>query len=261
MFEKLVESSSARKRGKRWPYFTATATVWMMALTMIIATGIFAYDARLNDQYTLTALATPTPPPAPLRRVSEHRPSASDKTQPVERIQSVLTVPDKISAPRQTPPDFPQIETISVGVNRNGADTGSPFGSAKGIPEGIDTGSPYGDKSAAPPPPKPPEAKRQMPPVEVQIVRRASQMLQGTAIRKVEPSYPALAKAACVSGAVVVEVLIDEQGNVSSARVLSGHPLLKDVSLAAALKWRWNPTMLNGVGVKVIGTITFNFML
>jgi protein TonB len=62
-----------------------------------------------------------------------------------------------------------------------------------------------------------------------------------------------------VSGAVVVEVTIDEQGNVAAARVLSGHPLLRDVCLSAARAWKWRPTMLNGSPVKVIGTITFNF--
>jgi protein TonB len=64
-----------------------------------------------------------------------------------------------------------------------------------------------------------------------------------------------------VSGAVVVEVTISEAGQVISARPLSGHPLLKDAAVNAAQRWRFKPTLLSGVPVKVIGTITFNFNL
>jgi protein TonB len=86
-------------------------------------------------------------------------------------------------------------------------------------------------------------------------------VLQGSATRRVEPSYPPLAKAARVSGAVVVEVTVDEAGNVISARPVSGHPLLKDAAVAAARGWKFTPTQLSGTPVKVIGTITFNFNL
>jgi TonB family protein len=77
----------------------------------------------------------------------------------------------------------------------------------------------------------------------------------------VEPAYPPLAKAAQVSGAVVVEVTIDEEGNVIASRAISGHPLLKDASVAAARGWKFSQTKLQGEPVKVIGTITFNFTL
>ena len=102
------------------------------------------------------------------------------------------------------------------------------------------------------PPPKPEPPK---------IIRKSGGVLQGSATRRVEPSYPPLAKAARVSGAVVVEVTVDEAGNVISARAVSGHPLLKDAAVAAARGWRFTPTQLSGTPVKVIGTITFNFNL
>jgi protein TonB len=70
---------------------------------------------------------------------------------------------------------------------------------------------------------------------------------------------PPLARAARISGSVVVEVMIDEVGNVISARALSGHPLLKDAAVDAARQWQFAPTLLSGAAVKVIGTLTFNF--
>jgi TonB family protein len=91
------------------------------------------------------------------------------------------------------------------------------------------------------------------------IIRKSGGVLSGEAINKPAPVYPPLAKAAKVSGSVVVEVTIDEVGNVISARALSGHPLLKDAAVGAAQQWTFKPTYLSGVPVKVIGTITFNF--
>jgi protein TonB len=73
------------------------------------------------------------------------------------------------------------------------------------------------------------------------------------------PDYPPLARAAQVSGSVVVEVAIDEEGNVFHARALSGHPLLKDAAIEAARGWKFAPTTLEGKAVKVIGSLTFNF--
>lgn len=93
------------------------------------------------------------------------------------------------------------------------------------------------------------------------IIRKSGGVLQGSATKRVEPVYPPLAKAAHVSGSVVVEVTVDEEGRVISARVISGHPLLKDTAVAAARGWTFTPTRLQGDPVKVIGTITFNFQL
>lgn len=93
------------------------------------------------------------------------------------------------------------------------------------------------------------------------IIRKSGGVFQASATTRVEPAYPPLAKAARVSGSVVVEVTVDEEGKVESARPISGHPLLKDAAVNAARGWKFAPTMLSGVPVKVIGTITFNFNL
>jgi TonB family protein len=86
-------------------------------------------------------------------------------------------------------------------------------------------------------------------------------ILQGTAVKRVEPAYPKLAVEIRTGGPVVVEVVVDETGKVISARSLSGHALLRKAAEDAARGWRWNPTRLNGVAVQVVGTITFNFVL
>lgn len=93
------------------------------------------------------------------------------------------------------------------------------------------------------------------------ITRKTGAVLAGSATRRVNPVYPPLAKAAHVQGTVVVEVTLDEEGDVLTARTLQGHPLLKDGAEKAALGWKFTPTSLNGMPVRVVGTLTFNFNL
>jgi protein TonB len=58
-----------------------------------------------------------------------------------------------------------------------------------------------------------------------------------------------------------VEVVIDESGSVATANVVDGHPLLRQVSLEAALQWKFRPTLLSGQPIKVTGVLIFNFRL
>jgi TonB family protein len=83
--------------------------------------------------------------------------------------------------------------------------------------------------------------------------------LSESATRRVEPKYPEEAKKKGIKGNVVVEVTIDEKGNVISARALYGDNLLRPAAIEAAKGWRFTPTQLSGKPVKVVGTITFVF--
>jgi TonB family protein len=82
---------------------------------------------------------------------------------------------------------------------------------------------------------------------------------RGHALELVKPDYPMIARKAHASGTVLVQVIIDEEGKVSAAAAVSGHPLLYGVSAAAARKTRFSPTKFNGKPVKVTGVISYNF--
>ena len=85
-------------------------------------------------------------------------------------------------------------------------------------------------------------------------------VLNGKAVSLPKPSYPAAARAVRASGAVQVQVLIDEDGNIFSAAALGGHPLLQSASVMAACGAKFTPTLLEGNPVKVSGIITYNFV-
>ena len=84
-------------------------------------------------------------------------------------------------------------------------------------------------------------------------------VLNGKAITLPKPAYPAIARQTRASGAVVVQVLVDEKGNVITALPLSGHPLLQAAAVAAARGAKFSPTKVAGKPVKVSGVINFNF--
>ncbi len=91
------------------------------------------------------------------------------------------------------------------------------------------------------------------------LIRKSGGVLAESATHRVLPESPPLARAARITGSVVVEVTVDEAGDVISARAISGHPLLKDAAVNAAGQWHFTPTILSGVAVRVIGTLTFYF--
>jgi TonB family protein len=92
------------------------------------------------------------------------------------------------------------------------------------------------------------------------LVRKGGGILQGSATKRVAPEYPEDAKKARIFGSVVVEVTVNEVGRVISARAISGPAELRGAAVDAAKRWEFSPTMLSGWPVKVIGTITFNFL-
>jgi TonB family protein len=100
-----------------------------------------------------------------------------------------------------------------------------------------------------------------VPPVAGRQMKVSNSVLEGSAIKKVAPAYPPIAKAARAQGAVQVNVTVDENGNVTSAEAVSGHPLLRDAAIESAKQWQFKPTSLGGDAVKVQGLLTFNFTL
>jgi len=80
-------------------------------------------------------------------------------------------------------------------------------------------------------------------------------------IKNVAPVYPPDARAAGRQGVVILELWIDEDGWVKDAKVIRSVEMLDDAARDAALQWEFTPTLLNGVPIPVIMTVTVNFSL
>jgi protein TonB len=100
---------------------------------------------------------------------------------------------------------------------------------------------------AQPPPPAP--------------VRVGGDIRRPEKIKHVDPVYPSIAKAARVSGMVIVEATIATDGSVRGARVIRSVPMLDQAALDAVAQWRYTPTLLNGQPVEVVMSVNVTFAI
>jgi protein TonB len=132
-------------------------------------------------------------------------------------------------------------ESIDLGVE-GGVAGGVEGGVAGGVVGGVVGGLPD-----APPP--------------VEPVRVGGNIKEPKKLKHVQPVYPAIARSARVTGVVILECQISPQGRVVDAKVLRSLPLLDAAAREAVMQWVYTPTLLNGVPVPVIMTVTVNFTL
>ncbi len=86
-------------------------------------------------------------------------------------------------------------------------------------------------------------------------------ILNGKALSLPQPLYPDVAKRMRVAGKVEVEVIIDANGKVISAKAVKGPALLMQAAEQAAKQAKFTPTLLSGQPVKIAGTINYNFTM
>jgi protein TonB len=151
-----------------------------------------------------------------------------------------MTETPKFVAPVEVPDD------IGEGIDFFGVPGGVEGGVPGGVLGGIVGGLP--DAPAAPPP-------------KAKPVRVGGNIKAPRKVKDVSPVYPDIAKQARVQGIVILEAIIDPAGNVTNVRVLRSIPLLDQSAMAAVKQWKYEPTMLNGVPVPIVMTVTVNFAL
>jgi protein TonB len=89
--------------------------------------------------------------------------------------------------------------------------------------------------------------------------RVSSGVMSGSKISGSNPTYPPIAKAAHVSGAVVLHAVISKTGSVDNLTVISGPEMLRASALDAVRNWKYKPYLLNGEPTEVDTTVTVNF--
>lgn len=206
-----------------------TAMVGALIVVPLMAVDVLPTPNEAIEAFVMRAPA-PEPPPQP-----RATPPAGTR-----RPQSNLD-----AAPLEPPPGLTPEPPVSVG-NLVPPDAGV----AGFVPDGAFGGLEDGRVIAPPPPAAPPAS-----------VRVGGTVRRPEKTKHVAPIYPAIARSAHVEGTVIIEAAIDQDGRVSGARVLRGHPLLDGEALAAVRQWTFTPTLLNGVPTPVVMSVTVNFRL
>jgi protein TonB len=257
MFDNLVESSSHKDDlSRKGSFIVVTALIYAVLGVAFFVAGVYWYDNHLGEmELELTTLVAPVPVPQQAKEEAKKEDVKPEKVQQNVDVRKELIadvtrtelVPKEVSAKASDVPPVRRGVTTVLGSSDSSSAAPMPAGSGTGT---VVTAAKVSIADEPPPPEKPPPPRAPI----------SGGVLNGKALSLPKPPYPQIAKAAHASGTVVVQVLIDENGNVVSAHAVSGHPLLQAVAVAAARGARFSPTKLSGQPVKVTGVIQYNFV-
>jgi len=222
-------------------------TDWFISLAIhILIVGAvviipFAFTQAI-DMHDLRAtyLTMPKPPAAPAPRPPAVPETARRVVRPIQ--SAMLTMPTVI------PKKIMQIKDDDVpDLNPGGVVGGVPGGEIGGVLGGI-----LGGSAVAPPPPAAPKKT---------VYRVGGIVKPPREISRVQPNYSPIARQAHVEGVVMIDAIIDENGDVVQARAVSGPGLLMASALRAVMQWKYEPTYLDGTPVSISMEVQVNFHL
>jgi periplasmic protein TonB len=235
MFGDVVEPS-IRVGSRAWYTVPLSITVHTLIIGGVIIIPLMAADVLPTppSMMAFVAVPSPLPPPSP--------PPPPPKTT---QVSKPVVQDNPTAAPLVTQAGIRPETGIEEGVRDAASRIEGGGGVPGGFPGGLDE----------PPPPPPPPPPLQAP------VRVGGNIRSPMKTKDVKPTYPAIAQSARVQGVVIIEATIGPDGRVQEAKVLRSIPLLDAAALDAVKQWAFTPTLLNGVPVPVIITVTVNFAL
>jgi len=213
----------------------------ILVLVILILIPLIYTDALPRQQLMTFLVAPPPPPPPP-------PPPAAAPPVKVVKIQSDLEN-GRLKTPTKIPEKVQMIKEeeappVMAGGVMGGVPGGVPGGSMGGVIGGIVGSTANLPKVATP-----------------QRVRVSQGVSTGLLIRKVQPNYPPLAKAARIQGHVLLHAEISKEGTIQNLQLVSGHPMLAPAAIEAVKQWRYRPYLLNGEPVAVETEVDVNFSL
>jgi protein TonB len=269
MLEQLIESKGNAKENRTRGGFLLTTFLLVMSLCFsAVLSSLFAMNPGIGgEDLELSALVMPIAPvdnkPEPVEPVrKQENQTPQDASKPTRQAnilrldENPSVVPNEISNTPLTQKARPITDFIFSKFDSEGTSRSDFKREQKEAGEGIGQNpQPQAENTE-----KEEEPVLKKTPVEPRKTLLVSGgVVNGQATSLPKPVYPQTAKAVNAGGEVSVQVMIDENGKVISAKAISGHPLLRPVSEQAARNAKFKPTTLSKQPVKVTGVIIYNF--
>jgi periplasmic protein TonB len=245
MFEDSLLESGGRLKTKRGLYTTLSVILQIILLGVLVLIPLLFTEALPKTQLMTFLVAPPPPPPPP-------PPPTAAPVHIVKQIQSDLNngqlrtptkIPQKVQMIKED--EAPPPSMASGGVV-GGVPGGVPGGQLGGVIGGIISSTPA------------PAVPKAVVPTRVRVSQGVT---QGLLIKKVQPTYPPLARQARIQGNVLLQAEISVDGTITDLHLISGHPMLAPAAIEAVKQWRYKPYILNGEPVPVETQITVIFSL
>jgi protein TonB len=252
MFETAILDAGRAPR-RVWTTCAGVTTQAMVVLSVALMPMI--WPQVLPQAETWIHVYLPTAPPAPPPPLEPTRPIHAMPNRPIVwndgRIIEPIRIPPTISV--DEPPTDVGRYTGPAGGGGIPTGSGGPSGFLRSIFDAVRV-----------PAPAPAPVRTQTEPARPAVpirVKEGGLVHPAVLVHRIDPVYPALARAARVSGVVEIEGVIGIDGRIRELHVTSGHPLLTAAALNAVRQWIYQPTRLNGDPVEVITMITVTFRL
>jgi protein TonB len=231
-----VATPSVRVGSRAWTTIPLSIAAHAVILGGLVVVPLMATGVLPSPQSVMMYVAPPLIPPPPILPPPATTPPPSTAAPAAVPNPAVvpLVEPSRINPEPELPPS-PTLLSTARGAP-------APW---SGVPGGT------GRISVTAPPPPP--VTRPLP--------VGGNIKEPSKIRPVAPVYPAIAQSAKISGIVIIEATIGRDGTVIETRVLRSVPLLDKAAVDAVRQWRFTPTLLNGVPVPIVMTVTVNFEL
>lgn len=243
MFEDSLIESGGRLKTRRGVTTFISFVLQVMLIGVLVLIPLLFTEALPKTQLMTFLVAPPPPPPPP--------PPAAAPVKVVKQIQTEIIngqlrtptkIPEKVQMIKEEEAPPPVMSASGV---VGGVPGGVPGGQMGGVIGGILSSAPMAVPKVATP----------------QRVRVSQGVTQGLLIRKIQPTYPPLARQARIQGSVLLQAEISKDGTIQNLRLISGHPMLAPAAIEAVKQWRYKPYILNGEPVEVETQITVNFTL
>lgn len=237
--DSLLETSRSQTTRRSWTTLTSFA-LEALAIGLLLLLPLWKTVGLPAVRPLSTPLALGHAGPAPV----SHARSSSPTHPMTTSVTPILVAPGHTPRRIDMTPD--SSDPAPIGDAFSSSSIGSPDGPL-GIPSMLSGTRPVMPAAPAPAP--------------TVSHFRTSTILEGNLIRKVQPVYPPLARAARIQGPVVLFAMISKAGTIDNLRLVSGHPMLSPAAIEAVSQWRYRPYILNGEPIEVETQITVNFTL
>lgn len=244
MFEDSLIESGGKLKTKRGVTTIVSFSLQVLLIGVLVLIPLLFTEALPKTQLMTFLVAPPPPPPPP-------PPPAAAPIKIVKQVQTDIIngqlrtptkIPEKVQMIKEE--DAPPPVMAASGVV-GGVPGGIPGGQMGGVIGGIISSAPISVPKVATP----------------QRVRVSQGVTQGLLVRRVQPTYPPLARQARIQGSVLLQAEISKDGAIQNLRLISGHPMLAPAAIDAVKQWKYKPYYLNGEPVEVETQITVNFSL
>jgi TonB family protein len=252
MFGSSLFALQAKRRSRRWFILPLSIAVHMLALAGFVGAQYWVVGEVAEPPISPVYYVSLPPPPAAAAPARQHAAAVHPQApRPIPQVAQPDPVAEVVTKPIPDPGPISEEPTVEGPVSGNPGIPGGtdPFGDIHGVP-GVAPGG-NGPVTAEP------------------VTQEGPYPLGGAIVKpevipstRIKPSYTEQARKVRMQGVVIVEAVIDAQGNVTSVKVVKPLPLgLDQQAVAAVQQWKYRPATLHGRPVAVILQLTVTFQV